>query len=398
MNLFIIPSWYPRPTGAGGGSFTKEQAEAIAQLHPEVNVIMSLWGHNIPAVPVRQPWKWPGKVLWALSQPKNSITKHKGVHEVFNAKVQWSERLPLGGVKQLIKVNRKNLIAAQQKFGKMDIIHAHVSFPAGYVAAILAKEFNIPYVITEHMSPFPFPSLMVGNKPRAEIIHAFNNAHTSIAVSPSLAVRVASFGLPKPTVVPNVIDEQAFFINHLAQAKTTFFTLCGIGDQKGIDHLIQAIALWKPNPNQFEFRIGGDGPMLAEYQALAKELCVDNLINWLGNVSREEAPKLFQQCDIYIMPSRHETFGVVYAEATACGKPIIATRCGGPEFIVNKTNGVLVDVGDIEAISQAMQNMVKNLSNYSDQAIRADFEQRFSRPAVVEKLMEVYEQVIKSKA
>ena len=117
-------------------------------------------------------------------------------------------------------------------------------------------------------------------------------------------------------------------------------------------------------------------------------------MRWLGPISRVQAPKLFTDCHIYVMPSRHETFGVVYAEAIASGKPIIATRCGGPEFIVNATNGVLVDVGDVPALSQAMQTMAAHWADYSPQAIRKDFEQRFSRAAVVRQLRALYQEVL----
>lgn len=90
---------------------------------------------------------------------------------------------------------------------------------------------------------------------------------------------------------------------------------------------------------------------------------------------------------------RHETFGVVYAEAIASGKPLIATRCGGPESIVNAINGQLVDVGDVPALARVMQDMAANWHRYSPQAIRHDFEARFSRPAVVHQLRALYRQV-----
>ena len=131
-------------------------------------------------------------------------------------------------------------------------------------------------------------------------------------------------------------------------------------------------------------------PAAPEAQALG----LADRVRWLGPVSRVQAPKLFTDCHIYVMPSRHETFGVVYAEAIASGKPIIVTRCGGPEFIVNATNGVLVDVGNVPALSQAMQTMAAHWADYSPQAIRQDFEQRFSRAAVVRQLRALYQEVL----
>jgi glycosyltransferase involved in cell wall biosynthesis len=395
MNLFLLPSWYPSSSSPLSGCFTQEQAEAIAELCPDVRVLVSLWGHADSVLPARYPWRWPQRLAWLLKQGKSKVSERNGVHEIFNAKINWSDRLPFGGIRQLINVNFHNFRQAQQRFGPIGLIHAHVSYPGGYIASLLSKEFSVPYVLTEHMGPFPFPDLMRDGKPMPEIEEAFRWASASIAVSPALSQRVASFGYPAPHVIPNMVDERAFSQGRPSSNKTVFFTLCGISEQKGINHLLEAIALWNPPSDQFEFRIGGDGPQRAAYQAKSKALGLDDRVRWLGHVSRTQAPGLFTDCHIYVMPSLHETFGVVYAEAIASGKPIIATRCGGPESIVNPTNGVLVDVGDVPSLSQAMQAMAAHWADYSPDAIRQDFEQRFSRAAVVRQLRSLYQEVLK---
>lgn len=395
MNLFLIPSWYPAPSSPLGGVFTQEQAQALVALAPDITVVASLWGHADAVLPARSPWRWPQRVLWRLRQKNDEVRQNQGVHEVFNAKIHWSDRLPFGGVRQLIAVNRRNFDLAQQRFGKMDLIHAHVSYPGGYIASLLAQEHRIPYVLTEHMSPFPFPSLLRQGQPLPEIAQAFQQAAASIAVSPSLADRIASFGYPRPVVIPNMVDERVFAPGVCSSSKTVFFTLCGISEQKGIDHLLGAIALWNPPADRFEFRIGGDGPQRAAYQAKAQALGLNDRVRWLGPVDRARAPALFRDCHIFVMPSRHETFGVVYAEAIASGKPVIATRCGGPESIVNAINGQLVDVGDVPALARVMQDMAANWHRYNPQAIRQDFEGRFSRQAVVQQLRALYHQTLK---
>lgn len=374
------------------GIFTKEQAEAIADLHPDINVIVSTWGHDQANIPARKLWKVAKVIRWFLTQKRGETRTINKVTEIFNPAITWSHFLPFGGVtRSLIKANRNNLLLAQQKFGKIDLIHAHVSYPAGYIASILAKELDIPYVITEHMSPFPFRSLMKKGKPLAEISLAFDHASATIAVSPSLAQRIQSFGYRVPYVIPNMIDERRFTPSSTLPNKPfIFFTLCGISNQKGIDHLLQAISQWKPAQGQCEFWIGGQGSMLDTYKVLTKKLGIEHLVRWLGHISRKEAPSYFQKCHAYVMPSRHETFGIVYAEAIACGKPIIATRCGGPEYIVNDINGLLVDVGDVAGLAKAMQYIHQYAEDYQATQIREDFERRFSRPAVVKQLCSLY--------
>lgn len=394
MNLFLLPSWYPSASVPLSGAFTQEQAQAIAALAPDIRVIVSRWGQGDNGLPMRNVPRMLRQLGWRLRQKHDVVEGDGKWWEVFNPALEFSERTPWGHAKQFLAVNRRNFQLAQQRFGPIDLIHAHVSYPGGYIASLLSQEFGVPYVLTEHMGPFPFPKLMRGSQPFPEIAQAFQKSAASIAVSPSLSQRVASFGYPAPRVIPNMVDERAFAVGQPSSSKTVFFTLCGISEQKGIDHLLEAIALWNPPADRFEFRIGGDGPQRAAYQAKAQALGLADRVRWLGPVSRVQAPKLFTDCHIYVMPSRHETFGVVYAEAIASGKPIIATRCGGPEFIVNATNGVLVDVGDVPALSQAMQTMAAHWADYSPQAIRQDFEQRFSRAAVVRQLRALYQEVL----
>lgn len=394
MNLFLLPSWYPSASVPLSGSFIQEQAQAIAEMAPDIRLIVSRWGQGDNGLPVRNVPRMLRQLGWRLRQKHDVVEGDGNWWEVFNPALEFSERTPWGHARQFLAVNRRNFQLAQQRFGPIDLIHAHVSYPGGYIASLLSQEFGVPYVLTEHMGPFPFPKLMRGSQPVPEIAQAFQKSAASIAVSPSLSQRVASFGYPAPRVIPNMVDERAFAVGQPSSSKTVFFTLCGISEQKGIDHLLEAIALWNPPADRFEFRIGGDGPQRAAYQAKAQALGLADRVRWLGPVSRTQAPKLFTDCHIYVMPSRHETFGVVYAEAIASGKPIIATRCGGPEFIVNATNGVLVDVGDVPALSQAMQTMAAHWADYSPQAIRQDFEQRFSRAAVVRQLRALYQEVL----
>ena len=78
----------------------------------------------------------------------------------------------------------------------------------------------------------------------------------------------------------------------------------------------------------------------------------------------------------------------------ASGKPVIATRCGGPESFVNESNGLLVDVGDRQGLARALRDMRDGWSRYDAARIRSEFEQRFSRPAVVAKIAATYESVL----
>ena len=135
MNLFLLPSWYPSATQPLGGVFTQEQAQALAELAPDINVIASLWGQGDGHLPLRRPMQMFDRLLWRTSQHKDQVQQRSGVWEVFNPKLYWSDRLPWAGARQFLQVNRRNFQLAQQRFGKIDLIHAHVSCPGGYIAS-----------------------------------------------------------------------------------------------------------------------------------------------------------------------------------------------------------------------------------------------------------------------
>lgn len=316
------------------------------------------------------------------------------MHEFYSPTLSWSPELPFGGVRCLIKANRNNLAEAIRHLGVINIIHAHVGYPGGVIARLLSQEFNIPYVLTEHMGPFPMPFLLRAGQPIAELQDAFRHAAAVVAVSPFLAEKIQGLKLADPTVVPNMVDESEFFPGEPCSEKFVFFSLCMLTAGKGIDDLLRAIAHWHPAPNRYEFRIAGDGPMAATYKALAMQLGISDRISWIGAVGRKDAAELFRQCHVFVLPSHFETFGLVYAEAIASGKPFIATRCGGPESIVNDNNGTLVDVGDTVALSRAMQAMAAEYTRYDPVAIRNDFMERFSRATVVRQLVDIYKRVV----
>ncbi|MNQ69616.1 GDP-mannose-dependent alpha-(1-2)-phosphatidylinositol mannosyltransferase [compost metagenome] len=97
------------------------------------------------------------------------------------------------------------------------------------------------------------------------------------------------------------------------------------------------------------------------------------------------------------MASRYETFGVVIIEALALGKPVVATRCGGPESIVGDGDGLLVPVDDIESLSSAMWKLYRNPSDYNSEQIKRSCIERFSEETIAKSLKSIYEKVLSKK-
>lgn len=392
MNILLLPSWYPSKRDDIGGSFFKEQASAFVKYYPDSNIYVS----SVVLYPLtyKRPFFSLNELMMYRNNRKFSCqTTEFNLIESEVGSLTWSKKILNGNFSNLIRLHEVNLIKAIKKFGSIDIIHAHVSYPGGYIANVLSKKYHIPYVITEHMGPFPFKIYLNKDGDAIdEIKIAINEAQEVFAVSPSLAKEMEKYGFKEPLFIPNMVDEDFFQPSSHTHAnkRFTFLTVARLVPLKGIEDLLNAIKkiiLIRPN---ITFRIVGYGPKYKEYVEMAERFKISEYIEWLGKKDREEVLIEFQNCDAFVLPSHIETFGLVYAEAIACGKPIIATRCGGAECIINDINGVLINVGDTDGLIDSMLNIIDNYNNYDSKEIRLDFLNNFSKQRIIKILNERY--------
>lgn len=400
MNVFIIPSWFPSKTSKIEGIFIKEQLEEFSKRYPNVNLIVSTWGHADSELLLKSPVASLRALLWRICAGNKIFFHKKNLLTILTPALTWSHRIPFGGWFNILAVNRKNLMKAYEVYPVIDLIHAHVSYPAGYIASVLSTEYGIPYVLTEHMGPFPFESFMKNGRPIIEIDKAFIGAERTSAVSRFLGREIMKFGYSQPEIIPNFIDEGQFnpgldWKMNRDNKEFFFLTVCHLIEDKGVKDLLDGISLWEDRPANVKFKIAGDGVLARELKRHSKKLGVEDCIEWLGQVSRDKIKPLYKECNAFILTSKRESFGVVYAEALASGMPVIATRCGGPEDLMNAHNGILVDVGSIEEISAALKKIYLNYSTYNLCQIRADYLSKFSCEKSCEKLYELYKSVIK---
>ena len=129
-------------------------------------------------------------------------------------------------------------------------------------------------------------------------------------------------------------------------------SLARLVEHKGIDLLIRALDV---EDLDCLLVIGGDGPLRAQLeQQAANSQRVD--ARFLGRV--EEVDSLLAACDVFVLPSRLEGFGLVYLEAAMHGVPSIGTRVGGvPDAIVDGSTGILVGVDDLTELRNAIRGL-----------------------------------------
>src|SRR5262249_37925675 len=107
----------------------------------------------------------------------------------------------------------------------------------------------------------------------------------------------------------------------------------------------------------------GDGPLRGELERLALSLGITDRIRFLGLRGRDQVARLIHGCEVFVLPSRSEPFGIVLIEALGCKKPVIATTVGGiPEIIENGKSGILVEPDNPEALAAALTSVLQNES------------------------------------
>ncbi len=322
--------------------------------------------------------------------------------EFFQPTLSWNPRVLGGNRFGLLRSCRRGGIAAVQHFGRPDLIHAHVAYPAGWIAMHLSREFGAPYVLTEHMGPFPLAEYTNhAGQAMPYVIEPLRRAAARIAVSASLARDMASHGVEDVHVVPNFVDERVFAATPPAAAPpVVFLTVASLHPIKGVDVTLRAIArLREMLPDAFAreaiaFRIIGDGPERDPLLALARQLDLGRHLAWLGAQPHAVCQSELQRAHVHIMSSHRETFSIATIEAMASGRPVIATRCGGPESIVTPATGVLVPPEDPEALAQAMASMIEDRSRFDWRAVARSCLDRFSRRSVVDQLDAIFQDVL----
>lgn len=396
MNIFYIPSWYPSVPDPLTGSFFRDQALDLSKNYPEVQIGISTWGQNDDRLLLwsSRPLRSIQKIIHAEKTQSAQKDLCHNATEFFSPSFTWSWKIKKGNIQNIIEANLKNLRSFEARSGKTDVIHAHVAFPAGYIAMKLSGITGIPYLITEHMSPFPFKYFGGGRQLAKRVLEPYHHSAVNIAVSQQLKEKMQKHGIPDVRVVYNSVDENLFTLpdRKIPSRPFIFFTLGRMVSQKGIDILLRAVNLIQPG-NEILFRIGGDGEELGKYQSLATELGIDNRVQWLGSLTRRETALEMKNCHAFVLPSRHESMGIVFAEAIACGKPVIGTHCGGPEEIINDHNGLLIPPEDLDALANAIRQLRVQYTQFDAKTIRAGFMNRFSSKVITAQIIEIYEEI-----
>ena len=387
IKVLMLPSWYRYKRNPSAGIFILSQATALARTG-EADVTLLNWGQNQFQLRIRDPLHSLGALKGRVFSRRDTRILETGLTELCIPHLTWTSRFLKGNIERL--ANKVNLDFTP------DIIHAHVAFPAGYLAMLLSQKLGVPYIITEHSGPFPFLEFVSSRGISPLVLEPLREAARIVAVSSFLRQEIKSKTGLDSLVIPNSLDTSLFQPGNPAPSDGKFrlFCLSGLNVEKGATDLLQALKIASQMNTDFHLNWGGQGKLQKDMPRLLEQYGLEGRVTLLGGLKPESTVSYYQGCDCFVMPSRLESFSMVVLEAMACGKPIIATNCGGPRDLLCNECGILVPKQNPLALARAISRMSQKYSDYSQEKIRQRCLENYSHEVVGERLIELYLQVL----
>lgn len=383
MKILIIPSWYP----PNGGHFFQELSESIHQQGHSVDVLVN---ENISI-----------KKLNLKKAFCNNKLSHENGLKVYRNYFYNIPKSDIINYKLWIKKYFKKYKNYAKQNGHPDIIHVHSTIWGGAVAALINKNFSIPYIITEHRSRFVYNTNEAKRlfKPQyiPDIKEALLHASRITTVTPALNAKLIDIEKSvknKIISIPNTIDTKLFKPKDNKNNTFTWFSLGNLEHVKGMDILLKAFSEVNKKYPDANLNIGGHGSQYNNLQELSEKYNLEKKVSFLGKLAKEEVANQMQNADSFVLATRFEAFGVVFIEALACGTPIIGTKVGGPEYIIDKKNGILVEPENSEALSTAMITLMENYSQYNKKEISRTAANKYDKNIVAKKYCSLFEEVL----
>lgn len=416
MKVLVISHLYPNTAEPLSGIFVQQQIEALREQGVEVTLVNPT------------PWfprflKFLGK--WGKYAQIPFQESYKGMAVYHPRVIQFPRGYFFAYYPLTYRLGMRKLIAKLMQDNKPDLIHAHVAHPDGAAAVSFGKKYNLPVVVTIHGQDFAHT---LNRSPRCgkSVRDTLRQAKKVILVSDKLR---ENYGLEQwaDDLDKYVVIYNGFVLNQPVEASMgdagnkaqpessdavgmstkcemkkrgpVLLTVGFLRKPKGHAYVLEALAkstLLQEYPD-LVYRIVGDGAERANLENLVAELGLKNHVEFLGSLPHAQAMEEMAKCDIFVMPSWDEAFGVVYLEALSQGKPVIGTKGEGIAPLLNREGvGLTVRPRNADDIVAALQKLLKNpaLAQEMGQKGQKLVFENFTWAHNAQKTIEVYEECL----
>lgn len=395
MKLAIVSNWFPISSEAAAGSFAYGEARRLSRRNIEIHIVRFASGKDVCVdnMFVYNAIEFGFSTVFfgienAFVFPRSFFfhPRHVAGFSIFG--------------KKIASVVTRNSI---------DVIHAHFAYPFGF-AALLAKEAtNKPLVVTLHGADILIESSIdYGVRLRRWIDEAvkrvLQTADKVVVASKCVYEQALNVGCleNKLVYIPNGVDITRFNPSLdgseirkklRIEGNPIVFAIRRHVPKNGLEYLIRAIPLVTRRLPNVMFLIGGHGPLRSYHEFLVRKLGVSRNVIFTGYIPHNEVPNYYAACDVSVIPSIIEAFGVVAVEAMACGKPVVGSNVGGiAEVIEDGIDGLLAKPKDPKDLAEKILCLFENPDMMKKMGMngREIVIQRFDVDKRIEKMIKLY--------
>ncbi|HUW94319.1 MAG TPA: glycosyltransferase family 4 protein [Anaerolineae bacterium] len=374
MRILMINYEFP-PLGGGGGVASYQIAKALAAREHEVDVLTTAW-RDLPGeetVDGLRVYRVP--VVGRSDQATASL-------------VSMVSFLPSGVARGLRTLRKK----------RYDILNTHFAIPSGPTGVALSRIFRTPQVLTIIGGDIydPTKRLSPSNSVllRAVVRRVLNSSAQIIAISQDIKnraqrdlhcqteIEVIHYGLTPPQFEKRNRQELG-----MPEDEVVLISIGRLIKRKALGDVL--LALSRLEERRFRLLIIGEGPEEENLRDLAKRLGISSQVEFLGAIWGERKFQYLAAADMFVLPSIHEGFGLVFLEAMHCGLPVIASSSGGQtDFLEDGKTGFLIPVGDVQVLAGAILRLA------SDESLRrqmSEFNREYVKRFHISHVAERYE-------
>ena len=383
MRILIVPSWYPTPGRPLAGIFIQQYACALAAAGHEVAVAYADDSGETTSL---------------------SVQRVDGVLTIGVGAGYVRSPSPMGKIIGVVAPYRTAATLSHQ-IGRAlsvegftpDIVNVHALWPAGVLGSALALRNKVPFVVTEHSEEYdPATDRALLRVPGmlAMVLRPLAiRAARYVAPSQRLADRLMALRLAESvTVIPNIVPvrEPAPRPVRAGGEPSHILSVSSMGPAKNIPLLLQAVAILRARRDDFVLDLVGDGLFRPMHEDITYQLELESVVRFHGALDTAGINTMLDECSLAVVSSDHETFSVFAAEALMAGRPVVSTRCGGPEEFVMPEVGMLVDAGSPAALADGLDWMLDHADEFDPVKLSAYAAERFAPRAVVDRYLTMY--------
>lgn len=391
-HLCLMP--YESPSGYGGKAFHKP-VEALVQMGCEVKMVAPIPWTPLPLKYIKKSWEQYSNIKYF---------EHLGNVDVFHPRfISFPKGLFLSYSGRFMYCGMRGVVQNMFKKFPFDIIHAHNVIPEGLAGLYLKSIYGKPLVVTARGTDIDIVSKQGSNCYKV-MRKVLESSAAIITPSPRLAkATYETFSMQAMTICNGLDLDEVCTVNDDIKKYVGFngsniiLSASELIQSKGIDLNLYAIKALLEQGRNIYYIIIGDGPYRKILEGIVKKLNIEAYVKFTGALQHQDVMGFMAACDIYCMPSWQETFGLVYLEAMAHGKPVIGCVGQGMDTIITENKiGLLAKPKDVKTVVSALAYMLDNQTEALEMGQRGRdlVKTHFTHRAHALQTMQIYHDVL----